>query len=107
MSAASELIAHLERATAALARDLDDDPRFALSERESALCALRANDSSVLSAEEAARLHEISRQSAVLIERVRERRRCLLDQVQEAAAARRLATALTPPAGRAIVDIRL
>lgn len=107
MSAASELIASLERSTGALARDLDDDPGLALLEREAALCALRAMDGRELSDEESARLRELARQGALLIERVRERRRHLLDQIQEAAAARSLASALTPTAGRAIVDVRL
>lgn len=107
MRAASELIARLERATAALARDLEGDPGRALAEREEALRALQAHSGSTFTEEEAARLSELSRQGAVLVERVRERRRCLLDQIQEAAAARRLAAALTPPTGRAIVDIRL
>lgn len=107
MSAAAELIASLERATAELAHDLDNDPGFALLEREAALCALQAMDARELSEEESARLHAIALQGLELIERVRERRRHLLDQIQEAAAARCLATALAPTAGRAIVDVRL
>lgn len=107
-TAAAELIERLEQATAAVERDLDHDPSEALMARDQALHEL-ANlmERTPLSEPELELLRAQSVAGAALLERARARRQQLLRQIQEAAATRCFATALTAPAGRAIVDVQI
>lgn len=105
--AATELIERLRQATAAVERDLGQDPAGALLLREQTLQDLAELNRTALTESDLELLRAQSVAGAALLERARARRHQLLREIQEAAATRCFAAALTAPAGRAIVDVQL